>query len=493
MLALKTLLVIAPTLAYLSSPAQNTPKESELTIAVPSKLENSDPVHVWSNFELFITSAYCSPLTRINESGETIGHLLERWHISKDLKTYTLHIKKAVKFHDGTEVTSEDVARSLSRHFWVTNDSSQPRNLGLALGTMGPIKNGELLKNFEIKDQYSLKVTLPRPYLPFLQTLSHPALCILKKDAPDIGSGPMFLEKHEANTPWRLKRFDSYFGTKSDVSLIEFRSSLNEKNILKKLQDGSVDLAIGTNLSSMTAPGSLRKGELDFNSTNHLFINTRAPYFRKKRHRRSLGQLIQLLAWKENNSLPGQRPLYTLFPSGLFSHHFGKKIISLKEAISEVRKIFSEPVAPIHFVFIKRHFAKSFFEDLKTTLRSINLKFKIDLIDGPKWEKITKSFTYGMTHIPRTSIVDDPEASLSWIDSQLEKPYHLEQKLKPFRHLTDKNLRMNSYVRGLQNYANDWVVIPLYQKKMTFISGSNIIVPKSKYRSVFKSWRIQKN
>ena len=44
-----------------------------------------------------------------------VGDLAHRWDISSDGMTYTFNIREGVKFHDGTDLTSEDVLASLNR------------------------------------------------------------------------------------------------------------------------------------------------------------------------------------------------------------------------------------------------------------------------------------------------------------------------------------------------------------------------------------------
>ena len=44
------------------------------------------------------------------DSGQTIiPDLAHSWDVAKDSKTYTFFLRKGVKFHDGGELTAEDV------------------------------------------------------------------------------------------------------------------------------------------------------------------------------------------------------------------------------------------------------------------------------------------------------------------------------------------------------------------------------------------------
>src|ERR1041385_2206322 len=48
-------------------------------------------------------------LLAFDDKLEITGDLAEKWEVSPDGKTYTFWIKKGVKWHDGQELTADDV------------------------------------------------------------------------------------------------------------------------------------------------------------------------------------------------------------------------------------------------------------------------------------------------------------------------------------------------------------------------------------------------
>ena len=109
--------------------------------------------------------------------------------ISKDGLVYTIPLRKDVKFHNGKEMTSDDVVTSLKR--WM---DTAPRGKAVA----------KEIKSLEAKGPNSIVITLNRPYAPLLAHLALPNgfAAIMAKDSiatpltQFIGTGPyMFKER----------------------------------------------------------------------------------------------------------------------------------------------------------------------------------------------------------------------------------------------------------------------------------------------------------
>ena len=123
--------------------------------------------------------------------------------ISEDGKTYTIALREGVTFHDGTEMSSEDVVASLNR--W------------MAVATRGKQAAG-VVSAVEAVDPLTVRISLETPYAPLVSLLAfnNSAAIILpaEKQADPltefVGTGPYLLTERRADQYIQLSRFDGY-------------------------------------------------------------------------------------------------------------------------------------------------------------------------------------------------------------------------------------------------------------------------------------------
>jgi peptide/nickel transport system substrate-binding protein len=107
-----TILTLAVLAAAWPLAAQDKPRSGgELVFVVPSEPPSYD-AHQEETFGLIHPMApHYNTLMRVDPFDKTgtkpLGDLAESWTVSKDQQTYTFKIRKGVKFHDGSELTSK--------------------------------------------------------------------------------------------------------------------------------------------------------------------------------------------------------------------------------------------------------------------------------------------------------------------------------------------------------------------------------------------------
>lgn len=150
-------------------------------------------------------------MVAFDENFEPQPQLAERIEHNEDNTIWTFYLRKDVKFHNGKNMTAEDVAASLNR--WaVTN--------GTVKGTV--IKEDE---KFEVIDDYTVQIELSDPCAMFLYYMANVGqyAAITTKEIVEsadsssgykeyIGTGSMKFDEWKENAYIRLVKNDDYVG-----------------------------------------------------------------------------------------------------------------------------------------------------------------------------------------------------------------------------------------------------------------------------------------
>jgi peptide/nickel transport system substrate-binding protein len=166
--------------------------------------------------------------------------LAEKWELSPDGKIYTFTLRKGVKFHNGRELTSEDVKYSIER-IRDPNKASQGKALMATIDSV------------DTSDKYVAKVMLREPDSGLLAAFASAWGAIVAKedveknggtlDKADGGSGPYVLEEWVPNQTLKLKRFPDYYDKNAGLlDGITFQVIPEESAIIAQLRSGSVHL-----------------------------------------------------------------------------------------------------------------------------------------------------------------------------------------------------------------------------------------------------------
>ena len=107
------------------------------------------------------------PLVRQDSEGAYFPGLATAWEVSEDGLTWTLTLREDVKFHDGTDLTADDVQASIERFSAEGNTLSSPN----------------WYESSRVIDDYTWEVTLPSAQANFLQSVSTPDFPILSSES----------------------------------------------------------------------------------------------------------------------------------------------------------------------------------------------------------------------------------------------------------------------------------------------------------------------
>jgi len=195
--------------------AQGTPRlGGELTFVVPGEPPSYDG-HREETFALIHPAApHYSTLLRVDpfdRSGtKLVGDLAQSWVISTDGRTYTLRLRRGVKFHDGSELTATDVKASYDKIVFPVSGVTSSRKASYVN-----------VESIEAPDSYTVVFRLRWPQNSFLSSLASPYNWIYKAEilARDprwyethiMGTGPFMFVEHAKGSYWVGKKNSDYW------------------------------------------------------------------------------------------------------------------------------------------------------------------------------------------------------------------------------------------------------------------------------------------
>jgi peptide/nickel transport system substrate-binding protein len=165
-----------------------------------------------------------SGLIRYDDRGLPQGDLAESWGISQDGKVYNFSIRPNAVWHDGEQVTADDIV--------FTVDLMRDEN------STAPDDVKALWKEVEViaLDPKMIQFRLPEPYAPFLDYLSFgvlPKHILDGKTFQDLIDDPFNL-KPVGSGPYRLERFAVTDGQITGVVLASFHDYYGQKPFIEQ-------------------------------------------------------------------------------------------------------------------------------------------------------------------------------------------------------------------------------------------------------------------
>lgn len=144
-----------------------------ITITYKDDVATLDPAigYDWQNWSM-IKSLFDGLMDYVPGTTDLRPGLAESYTVSEDGTVFTFTLRKGVVFHNGREMTAEDVKYSLDR---VTLPATQSPGAGFFASIVGfdKISNGEAetLSGVEVIDPLTVQITLSRPDATFLHVM----------------------------------------------------------------------------------------------------------------------------------------------------------------------------------------------------------------------------------------------------------------------------------------------------------------------------------
>ena len=220
------------------------------------------------------------PLVKYGKDGAFEPALAEKWEISESGKEYTFHLRKDVKFSDGTNFNADSVLFNVGR--WVGKSATA------SLSVVNEMANIEKI------DDHTVKMSFKKSYYPFLTELSYPRPCRMlgansvatsgdvKADfVKPIGTGPWMLERCVDDVEMVFVPNPHYYGEKPKIGKLVLKLISDPQSRVMALQSGEVDFSMADlpmeSLSVLKTDSKLKTLEREGTKSYHLMFNYDNP------------------------------------------------------------------------------------------------------------------------------------------------------------------------------------------------------------------------
>lgn len=191
------------------------------------------------------------------ETEELKPCVAESWESSDEAATWTFHIKKGLKFHDGTDVTAKSFQYGWNR-LCNPNTTTAPSvvayHLAMVKGYSDVIAgNAEELEGLSCPDDYTLRVELTEPYADFPFVVYCTPLSPIPDCAKDnfdvyskapVGNGPFQMDGTWNEGQYiSLKRYEDYAGDNpAKCDAVHFGIYKDTVTAFREFEAGNLDL-----------------------------------------------------------------------------------------------------------------------------------------------------------------------------------------------------------------------------------------------------------
>lgn len=255
----------------------------KITVGIPQDLEDSlDPhIAVAAGTKEVLFNIF-EGLVKPDKDGNLVEAVASKYDISQDGKVYTFTLREGVKFHNGNDVTAEDVKYSIER----CADTSNGEPLVSAFSNIAVV---------EVPEDKTIRVTLKEANTEFLAYMT---TAIIPKDYKEqatkpIGTGPFAYVSRSPQENIQIEKFEGYWGEPAHLDEVEFKIVADTDMIVTNLKGGSIDMfqrLTSSQAAELKDGFELKEGTM--NLVQALYLNNAVAPFDNVKVRQALSYAV---------------------------------------------------------------------------------------------------------------------------------------------------------------------------------------------------------
>ena len=187
---------------------------------------------------------------------QLVPGLAESWDISEDGKVYTFHLRQGVLFHNGEELSADDVVYTFDRMLTPATKALNTDILDFVDGAQERLDgNADSTKGLQALDQYTVQITLKEPYAPFIAVMASPQASIFNRTFTEAagdqfgltpettcGTGPFILKEYVLNDHQTLVANENYYQGRPQLDKIFVRVVEDSETLRLLFEADEIDI-----------------------------------------------------------------------------------------------------------------------------------------------------------------------------------------------------------------------------------------------------------
>lgn len=272
-------------------------------------------------------------LVKPTSNGDLTPAIAEKYTVSEDHLTYTFTLREGVQFHNGGQVTAEDVIYSIQR-------CASAGETGIV-----PVEAFSAITDIQAPDEKTVSITLAEPSNEFLSYLTCAILPANydQQDTAPVGTGPFRFVSREAQNTIVLERFAGYWGTPAYLEQVTFKIMENTDSLILSLQSGAIDYCAHlstTQITQLEENFNIEEGTM--NLVQALYLNNAVAPFDNVQVRQALcyavdRQAVLDLAFDGHGSLIGSSmyPAFGKYFDDSLTNYYPHDVEKAKSLLAE--------------------------------------------------------------------------------------------------------------------------------------------------------------
>jgi peptide/nickel transport system substrate-binding protein len=311
--------------------------QSNLVVTLPFDLKTLDPPRMKTGSEYNLAMLVFSGLTALGRNMTVEPELATRWDVSPDLKTWTFHLRRGVKFHNGKELEAADVIHTVNRI------------LDPKMGS--PLRGGfGVIEKMDAVDKYTVRFNLREPYGELGAIFGDYQARIVPAGMSDelarspVGTGPFRFVEYKPEDRLVLEKNPAYWEPGlPKLDRVTFRIIPERATQVAALKSGEVHVVWSASAEQQQSIRGSDVASVDATTSatwTGLIMHNGQPPFNDVRVRQAFFHLLDKAAIAELATLGNAVPTHSPIPPG---HPFYRADIPIaKPDLAKARQLLKE-------------------------------------------------------------------------------------------------------------------------------------------------------